>query len=227
MLIYIIRETCILTSTHNIVFRKACSLKQIELDLQLQSPSSLHAALIAAPPVGLIHHQNLNRTNKQIQQPPRPELRSDSFARAETLLKEYRLFNNFLTESINVQNNSHESKETIPGSREVYKIESEDAGLLTVVDQGDSLKITDESHHLQSLTDVSSLHGSPTTNQIAHVNLVSPDTSIINTMISTTNSTPNQSPNAWQSSVQVCRILHCFFTSLFNFCFFNCTNYRG
>ncbi|XP_051158278.1 tensin isoform X4 [Leptopilina boulardi] len=167
-----------------------------------QSPSSLHAALIAAPPVGLIHHQNLNRTNKQIQQPPRPELRSDSFARAETLLKEYRLFNNFLTESINVQNNSHESKETIPGSREVYKIESEDAGLLTVVDQGDSLKITDESHHLHSLTDVSSLHGSPTTNQIAHVNLVSPDTSIINTMISTTNSTPNQSPNAWQSSVQ-------------------------
>lgn len=146
-------------------------------------------------------------------------MRSDSFARAETLLKEYRLFNNFHTESVNMQNNqAHESKETISRGFEIHKTESEDAGLLTIVDQSGSFGDSLESH-IHSLADVSSLHGSPTTNKTVQVNLVSSDTPIINTMISTTNSTPNQSPNAWQSSVQVCRILHCFFTSSSNFCF--------
>ncbi|XP_043467306.1 tensin-3 isoform X4 [Leptopilina heterotoma] len=163
-----------------------------------QSPSSLPAALIAAPSAGLInHYQNFNRT-----QPPRPEMRSDSFARAETLLKEYRLFNNFHTESVNMQNNqAHESKDTIPRGFGIHKSESEDAGLLTIVDQSGSLDDSLESH-IHSLVDVSSLRGSPTTNKTVQLNLVSSDTPIFNTMISTTNSTPNQSPNAWQSSVQ-------------------------
>lgn len=165
--------------------------------------------------------------DKQVQQPPRPETRSDSFSRAETLLREYRLFNNYLSETVKLQNNKvHESKEMVPESREVYKEnyanlslnsnrvdESEDTGLLTVVDQLDPLKNSDDPlvSLVHSLVDVSPLNGSSTTNQIIHINSVSSDTSTINTMISTTNSTPNQSPNAWQSSVQVCRIAFALF----------------
>ena len=160
--------------------------------------------------------------DKQSQSPPRPELRSDSFARAETLLKEYRMTNNNHIEPVSkVQDvKFQKSGQAESGNQESYSEscynsmitsngvkDSVDAGLLAVVDQQQARQNSADPlvSLIQSLADISPIHGPTSTNKNEHVNSVTTTSATITTTTNTTNSSPNQSPKAWQSSTQVCR----------------------
>ena len=193
-------------------------------------PSSPRAALIAAPPLGLVnHYQNSSRTDKQNQQPPRPESRSDSFARAETLLREYRQTNNNHIDSVKVQDKFQKSGQLESGNGDSYSEngyltnynlmvtsngvkDPMDTGLLAVVDQQQARQNSADPlvSLIQSLADISPIHGS-STNKNIQANSITNTSAVITTTTNTTNSSPNQSPKAWQSSTQVCRnALHLF-----------------
>ncbi|XP_033209424.1 tensin-3 isoform X2 [Belonocnema kinseyi] len=194
-------------------------------------PSSPRAALVAAPPLGLVNlYQNSNRTDKQNQQqqqpqPPRPESRSDSFARAETLLREYRQTNNNHIDSVQVQDkfpkpgqlgSQNGEKEGESYSENGYSTnynsiitsngvkDSMDAGLLAVVDQQQARQNSADPlvSLIQSLADISSIHGLSPTNKNGHANSVTTSSAAAINTNNTTNSSPNQSPKAWQNSIQ-------------------------
>ncbi|XP_018376697.1 PREDICTED: tensin-3 isoform X4 [Trachymyrmex cornetzi] len=136
-------------------------------------PTSPRSALAAVAPLGFAASQqssssNAERSQAHQQQPPRPESRSDSFARADALLREHR-HHQLQTGVINSVSNDHsERKQTIaiqeyatssrnsrPESRNRVTYQSVgsysssssndqvDAGLLAVVDQPDPLPHND------------------------------------------------------------------------------------
>ncbi|XP_018346573.1 PREDICTED: tensin-3 isoform X4 [Trachymyrmex septentrionalis] len=135
-------------------------------------PSSPRSALAAVAPLGFAASQQSSSSNAERsqhqQQPPRPESRSDSFARADALLREHR-HHQLQSGVINSVSNDHsERKQTIaiqeyatssrnsrPESRNRVTYQSigsysstssndqVDAGLLAVVDQPDPLPHND------------------------------------------------------------------------------------
>ncbi|XP_032683417.1 tensin-3 isoform X4 [Odontomachus brunneus] len=135
-------------------------------------PTSPRSALAAAAPLGLAassqqSSSSNNIENRQQQQPPRPESRSDSFARADALLREHRQHQ--LQSGLGNGNNDHsERKQAVstpeyatpsrnarPESRSRVAYQSvrsyssassndqTDGGLLAVVDQPDPLPHND------------------------------------------------------------------------------------
>ncbi|XP_076634091.1 focal adhesion protein tensin isoform X4 [Colletes latitarsis] len=131
-------------------------------------PTSPRTGLAAAQPLGLAMQQQATFVNAEKPQPPRPESRSDSFVRADALLREHR------HQQQQLASNSHaEQKHTVgqdygrncrPESRNrivEYQtctmtnndrtIDHVDAGLLTVVDQQSTSQIaTDRLSHNDS-----------------------------------------------------------------------------
>ncbi|XP_043264659.1 tensin-3 isoform X5 [Colletes gigas] len=132
-------------------------------------PTSPRSGLAAAQPLGLAMQQQATFVNAEKPQPPRPESRSDSFVRADALLREHR------HQQQQLASNSHaEQKHTIghdygrncrPESRNrivEYQtcsmttsndrtIDHVDAGLLAVVDQQSTTQIaTDRLSHNDS-----------------------------------------------------------------------------
>ncbi|XP_063977368.1 tensin-1 isoform X3 [Diachasmimorpha longicaudata] len=155
-------------------------------------------------------------------QPPRPESRSDSFGRAEMLMKEHR-FNGFtnslngLTDNNNktlVNNNAYSRNNRVTYSDKVYEFDGidkdnrdvVDLGLLAVVDKSKDQDCDPLASLIESLADLSHVRVE-TINKDNQLNVnhhgrnlsSSNNNDVINT---DTNSTPNQSPKAWQFSVQ-------------------------
>lgn len=170
--------------------------------------------------------------NTEKPQPPRPESRSDSYARADALLREHRQQQQQLT-PVNTAINHLEQKQAItqdfgrnvqPESRNrvvAYQTCSRtivssndrsadhvDAGLLAMVDQ----KSTSQNNAdplvslIQSLAEISPVRSTPTvTNKTEndHPAATTQSTSS-NVANAATNCSPNQSPKAWQNCAQVC-----------------------
>ncbi|XP_076634087.1 focal adhesion protein tensin isoform X1 [Colletes latitarsis] len=192
-------------------------------------PTSPRTGLAAAQPLGLAMQQQATFVNAEKPQPPRPESRSDSFVRADALLREHR------HQQQQLASNSHaEQKHTVgqdygrncrPESRNrivEYQtctmtnndrtIDHVDAGLLTVVDQQSTSQIaTDRLVSLiKSLAEISPVRSPPSvTNKSANDHPASISPAATTTTASghvanaiTTNCSPNQSPKAWQNCTQ-------------------------
>lgn len=163
------------------------------------------------------------------QQPPRPESRSDSFARADALLREHR-HHQLQSGVINSVSNDHpERKQTIQeypsrnarpelknrvayqsvGSYNSASSDQVDSGLLAVVDQPDPLVSL-----IQSLAEISPIRASPSMTKTENEHPVGSNAVAIATMSASvpsnnvTNRSLNQSPKAWQNGTQVCLPLH-------------------
>ncbi|XP_011880846.1 PREDICTED: tensin-3 isoform X7 [Vollenhovia emeryi] len=135
-------------------------------------PTSPRSALAAAPPLGFAASQQLSSSNverpqQHQQQPPRPESRSDSFVRADALLREHR--HHQLQPSGVINSNDHPERKQVavgqeyaasgrnarsdPRGRVAYQSvgsyssassnDQVDGGLLAVVDQPDPLPHND------------------------------------------------------------------------------------
>ncbi|XP_024867095.1 tensin-3 isoform X3 [Temnothorax curvispinosus] len=206
-------------------------------------PTSPRSALAAAPPLGFAASQQLSSSNAERpqqqqqhqqhqqhqQQPPRPESRSDSFARADALLREHR-HHQLQPGVINSVGNDHaERKQTIsiqeyvtpsrnarPESRNRVAYQSvgsyssassndqTDGGLLAVVDQPDPLVSL-----IQSLAEISPIRASPSMTKPENEHHPAGSNAIAAAAISAsvpsnnvTNCSPNQSPKAWQNCTQ-------------------------
>ncbi|XP_018376703.1 PREDICTED: tensin-1 isoform X9 [Trachymyrmex cornetzi] len=196
-------------------------------------PTSPRSALAAVAPLGFAASQqssssNAERSQAHQQQPPRPESRSDSFARADALLREHR-HHQLQTGVINSVSNDHsERKQTIaiqeyatssrnsrPESRNRVTYQSVgsysssssndqvDAGLLAVVDQPDPLVSL-----IQSLAEISPIRASPSMTKTENehpggsnaIAAATISTSVLSNNV--TNCSPNQSPKAWQNCTQ-------------------------
>lgn len=174
-----------------------------------------------------------NVERPQQQQPPRPESRSDSFARADALLREHRHHQLQSGAIINSASNDHpERKQTIaiqeyataysrnarPESRTRVAHQSVvsyssassndqvDGGLLAVVDQPDPLVSL-----IQSLAEISPIRASPSMTKTENEHPAGSNAIAAAAMSASvpsnnvTNCSPNQSPKAWQNCTQVCR----------------------
>ncbi|XP_014473628.1 PREDICTED: tensin-3 isoform X5 [Dinoponera quadriceps] len=136
-------------------------------------PTSPRSALAAAPPLGLAaSQQSSSSNNAERQQPPRPESRSDSFARADALLREHQRQHQLSQPSNNVSNDHTAERKQTASSTPEYATPSRsarpesrsrvvaayqsvrsyssassndqmDGGLLAVVDQPDPLPHND------------------------------------------------------------------------------------
>lgn len=190
---------------------------------------------MAAPPLGFAAGQqsssnNTDRPQQHQQQPPRPESRSDSFARADALLREHR-HHQLQSGVINSVSNDHsERKQTIavqeyaafsrnarPESRNRVAYQSVgsysstssndqvDGGLLAMVDQPDPLVSL-----IQSLAEISPIRASPSMTKTENEHPVGSNAIAAATISASvpsnnlTNCSPNQSPKAWQNCTQVC-----------------------
>ncbi|KYQ52886.1 Tensin [Trachymyrmex zeteki] len=196
-------------------------------------PTSPRSALAAVAPLGFAASQQSSSSNAERsqhqQQPPRPESRSDSFVRADALLREHR-HHQLQSGVINSVSNDHsERKQTIaiqeyatssrnsrPESRNRVTYQSVgsysstsssdqvDAGLLAVVDQPDPLVSL-----IQSLAEISPIRASPSMTKTENEHPGGSNATIAAATISTsvpsnnvTNCSPNQSPKAWQNCTQ-------------------------
>lgn len=158
----------------------------------------------------------------QQSQPPRPESRSDSFARADALLREHR-HHQLQSGAINghperkaVQEYAPSSRNARPESRNRVAYQSAggyssagssdqlDGGLLAVVDQPDPLVSL-----IQSLAEISPIRASPSMAKPENVHPAGSSAIAAATIPASvpsnnvTNRSPNQSPKAWQSCTQV------------------------
>ncbi|XP_032683412.1 tensin-3 isoform X1 [Odontomachus brunneus] len=194
-------------------------------------PTSPRSALAAAAPLGLAassqqSSSSNNIENRQQQQPPRPESRSDSFARADALLREHRQHQ--LQSGLGNGNNDHsERKQAVstpeyatpsrnarPESRSRVAYQSvrsyssassndqTDGGLLAVVDQPDPLVSL-----IQSLAEITPIRASPSTSKTENEHPVGSDAVVSTPMPASVpsnviNRSPNQSPKAWQNCIQ-------------------------
>ncbi|XP_026827211.1 tensin-3 isoform X1 [Ooceraea biroi] len=192
-------------------------------------PASPRSALAATPSLGLTTGQQSSTSNAERQhqqQPPRPESRSDSFARADAFLREHR--HHQLQSGVNsnsISNDHSDRKQTIstaeyavpsrnarPESRNRVPYQSYssassgdqvDGGLLTVVDQPDPLVSL-----IQSLAEISPVHTSPSTSKTENEhppvnnNAIAAATISASVPSNVTNCSPNQSPKAWQNCTQ-------------------------
>lgn len=166
-------------------------------------------------------------------QPPRPESRSDSFIRADALLREHRQQQQQLATSNSVGNHTDQKQDygrnSRPESRNrtiAYQsydrttitgndrnVDHMDAGLLAVVDQQSSGQNNADPlvSLIQSLAEISPVRSpSSVTNKTANdhhspSNSAATATTASNNVANTiTNCSPNQSPKAWQNCTQVC-----------------------
>jgi len=173
---------------------------------------------------------NAEKPQQHQQQPPRPESRSDSFARADAFLREHR-HHQLQSSVINSVSNDHpERKQTIqeypsrnarPESKnrvayqsvESYNSASSndqvDSGLLAVVDQPDPLVSL-----IQSLAEISPIRASSSMTKTENEHPVGNNAIAIATISASvpsnnvTNCSLNQSPKAWQNGTQVRLPLH-------------------
>jgi len=185
-------------------------------------------------PLGFAANQQSSSSNAERsqhqQQPPRPESRSDSFARADALLREHR-HHQLQSGVINSVSNDHSEQKQIiaiqeyatssrnsrPESRNRVTYQSVgsysstssndqvDAGLLAVVDQPDPLVSL-----IQSLAEISPIRASPSMTKTENEHPGGSNTiaaATISTSVpsnNVTNCSSNQSPKAWQNCTQVC-----------------------
>ncbi|XP_076285009.1 tensin-3-like isoform X3 [Lasioglossum baleicum] len=191
-----------------------------------QSPPTSPRSGLAAQPLGLtMQQQQATFLNTEKQQPPRPESRSDSFARADAFLREHRQqqqptsINNVIGNHVDQKQTSAQDfgeRNARPESRnrlvayQSFRATSNerttdhvDTGLLAVVDQ-QSTQTTDPLVSLiQSLADIS-----PIRSPLSVTNKNENDHQASNPARSNvanntgTNCSPNQSPKAWQNCVQ-------------------------
>ncbi|XP_076679387.1 focal adhesion protein tensin isoform X3 [Andrena cerasifolii] len=180
-------------------------------------PTSPRSGLAAVQPLGLAMQQQAAFVSVEKSQPPRPESRSDSFARADALLREHRQQHQPLTTSNAVVNHS-EQKQAItqdfprnarPESRNravTYQscdritvasndssTDHVDAGLLAVVDQQSAVQSSGDPlvSLIQSLAEISPVRSPPSvTNKVEndHPSSISP---------ATTSSSHNDSTSSW------------------------------
>ncbi|XP_014473623.1 PREDICTED: tensin isoform X2 [Dinoponera quadriceps] len=153
-------------------------------------PTSPRSALAAAPPLGLAaSQQSSSSNNAERQQPPRPESRSDSFARADALLREHQRQHQLSQPSNNVSNDHTAERKQTASSTPEYATPSRsarpesrsrvvaayqsvrsyssassndqmDGGLLAVVDQPDPLVSL-----IQSLAEITPIRAPPSTSK--------------------------------------------------------------
>ncbi|XP_012541862.2 tensin-3 isoform X3 [Monomorium pharaonis] len=200
-------------------------------------PTSPRSALVAAPPLGFAAGQqssssNTDRPQQHQQQPPRPESRSDSFARTDALFREHR-HHQLQSGVINSVTNDHSadrkqatadrqeyaasSRNARPESRNRIAYQSVgsysstsssndqvDGGLLAVVDhQPDPLVSL-----IQTLAEISPIRASPSMTKTENEHPTGSDAIAAAAIPASvpsnnvTNCSPNQSPKAWQNCTQ-------------------------
>ncbi|XP_026675230.1 tensin-3 isoform X4 [Ceratina calcarata] len=194
-------------------------------------PTSPRSGLASTQPLGLAMQQQAAFVNTDKPQPPRPESRSDSFARADALLREHRQQQQQLTAS-NAIVNYAEPKQTLgqdfTGQQSRNRIvtyqtlnrtmvasndrstDHVDAGLLTVVDQQSSPQTNPDPlvSLIQTLAEISPVCSQSVTNKTNmndhHPNVSAATTTTANNNAANaiTNCSPNQSPKAWQNCTQ-------------------------
>ncbi|XP_076644365.1 focal adhesion protein tensin isoform X3 [Halictus rubicundus] len=189
-----------------------------------QSPPTSPRSGLAAQPLGLtMQQQQATFINTEKLQPPRPESRSDSFARADALLREHRqqqlstsgpTGNHVDQKQTSAQdfgerNARPESRNRLVGYQSFRATSNDrttdhvDAGLLAVVDQQSNQTTDPLVSLIQSLADISPVRSPPSvTNKNENDHRAgNPESS--NVANSTgINCSPNQSPKAWQNCVQ-------------------------
>ncbi|XP_076679389.1 focal adhesion protein tensin isoform X4 [Andrena cerasifolii] len=199
-------------------------------------PTSPRSGLAAVQPLGLAMQQQAAFVSVEKSQPPRPESRSDSFARADALLREHRQQHQPLTTSNAVVNHS-EQKQAItqdfprnarPESRNravTYQscdritvasndssTDHVDAGLLAVVDQQSAVQSSGDPlvSLIQSLAEISPVRSPPSvTNKVEndHPSSISPaTTSSVSSNVA--NAITNCSPNQSPKAWQNCTQSH-------------------
>ncbi|XP_015433625.1 PREDICTED: tensin-3 [Dufourea novaeangliae] len=198
-------------------------------------PTSPRSSLAAAQPLGLSMQQQATFINTEKPQPPRPESRSDSFARADAFLREHRQQQQQLAVNNNMGNHVEQQKQTIlqeyasipgrntrPESRNrLYQsctrvanndriADHMDAGLLTVVDQQSTAQTTINPlvSLIQSLADISPVRSPSVTNKTENdhpANVSQPTTTTSSSNVA--NST-NCSPNQSPKAWQNCTQSH-------------------
>nr|XP_012140401.1 PREDICTED: tensin-like isoform X3 [Megachile rotundata] len=188
-------------------------------------PTSPRSGLASTQPLGLAMQQQATFVSTDKPQPPRPESRSDSFVRADALLREHR--QQQLASSNHTEQKQDYARNARPESRnrvvayQSYErttmasndrsIDHVDAGLLAVVDQQSSGQNNADPlvSLIQSLAEISPVRSpSSVTNKNVNDhhpanNSAATATTASNNVANTiTNCSPNQSPKAWQNCTQ-------------------------
>lgn len=163
---------------------------------------------------------NAERPQQHQQQPPRPESRSDSFARADALLREHRQHHQLQSGVIGASGQDHPERKVQeyaasgrnarPESRNRVAYQSAgsyssassgdqvDGGLLAVVGQPDPLVSL-----IQSLAEISPIRASPSMAKAGSSAIAAATIPASAPSNNVTNRSPNQSPKAWQNCTQV------------------------
>ncbi|XP_029051306.1 tensin-1 isoform X9 [Osmia bicornis bicornis] len=194
-------------------------------------PTSPRSGLASTQPLGLAMQQQATFVSTDKPQPPRPESRSDSFIRADALLREHRQQQQQLATGNSIGNHTDQKQDFARGSRPESRnrviayqsydrttmtsndrsVDHVDAGLLAVVDQQSTGQNNADPlvSLIQSLAEISPVRSpSSVTNKTVNdhhspSNSAATAATASNNVANTiTNCSPNQSPKAWQNCTQ-------------------------
>nr|XP_034178408.1 tensin-3 isoform X4 [Osmia lignaria] len=194
-------------------------------------PTSPRSGLASTQPLGLAMQQQATFVSTDKPQPPRPESRSDSFIRADALLREHRQQQQQLATGNSIGNHTDQKQDFARSSRPESRnrviayqsydrttmtsndrsVDHVDAGLLAVVDQQSSGQNNADPlvSLIQSLAEISPVRSSSSVTNKTVNDHHSPSNSAAtaatasnNVANTITNCSPNQSPKAWQNCTQ-------------------------